>query len=237
MNMPAWWWMSGSFLVYNESEKSRHGRGNVVPVHRVKQGECLNTIADQYGFFWETLWNHAKNADLKALRKNPAVLHPGDEVFIPELRQKEEAAATTKVHTFRLKGVPVKLRLHLLDSEGKARAQVKYTLTVDGQEFTGTTAGDGEICRQIPPRAKSGSLKLETGEQYALDLGYVDPVEYTSGVQARLGNLAYYFGEVTGSMDDETSDAISDFQRAKGLPETGEADQATKDALVAAHGS
>jgi hypothetical protein len=25
--------------------------------HQVQQGECLVSIAESYGFFWETLWN------------------------------------------------------------------------------------------------------------------------------------------------------------------------------------
>ncbi|MGC9973362.1 MAG: LysM domain-containing protein [Bryobacteraceae bacterium] len=49
-----------------------------MPVHVVKQGDCMSSIADQYGFFWETLWNHERNAQLKERRKNPNVLMAGD---------------------------------------------------------------------------------------------------------------------------------------------------------------
>ena len=39
--------------------------------HVVSQGDCIVTIAKQYGFLkWQTLWDHPKNAGLKAKRKN-----------------------------------------------------------------------------------------------------------------------------------------------------------------------
>ncbi len=206
-----------------------------MPVHIVKQGDCMNTIADQYGFFWYTLWNHERNAELKELRKNPNVLMAGDRVFIPEKRQKVETGETGKVHTFRLKGVPVKLNLELLDFDGTPRAGTQYTLTVDGKKITGVVPADGLISEVIPPRAKTAHLKLETGEEYDIDLGYMNPVEYASGVQARLKNLGYFKGEISGSLDDETRQALRRFQREQGLEATGEADQATRDALLTSH--
>ena len=206
-----------------------------MPVHTVKQGDCMNSIADQYGFFWSTLWELPQNADLKERRKSPNVLMAGDRVFIPEKRQKEESGETAKVHTFRLKGVPVKLNLELLDFDGSPRAGVQYKLTVDGQKKSGVVGPDGRISEVIPPRSKTARLSLETGEEYDIDLGYMNPVEYASGVQARLKNLGYYKGDVTGSMDDDTKKAIRKFQRAQGLGETGEADPDTMAALQDAH--
>jgi hypothetical protein len=206
-----------------------------VPVHVVKQGECMSSIADQYGFFWFTLWNHEKNAELKDRRQNPNVLMAGDRVFIPEKRQKEESGETGKAHTFQLKGVPVKLNLEMLDFDGTPRAGTKYALTVDGKKTSGVIPDDGMISEVISPHAKSASLKLETGEEFDIDLGYMNPVEYASGVQARLKNLGYYKGEVTGALDDETRRALRRFQREKGLEESGEADQETRNALTAAH--
>lgn len=206
-----------------------------MPIHVVKQGDCMSSIADQYGFFWQTLWNHERNAELKERRRDPNVLMAGDRVFIPDVRAKEESGETTRVHTFRLKGVPVKLNIQLMDINGQFRANVRYTLTVDGRRTTGVSGDDGMVSMVIPPRAKKGQLSLETGEEYELDLGYMNPVEYASGVQARLKNLGYYKGDISGTLDEETRKAIRRFQRDKNLPETGEADQATRDALLAEH--
>jgi hypothetical protein len=36
-----------------------------MPVHIVKQRDCMSSIADQYGFFWETRWNHERNGELR----------------------------------------------------------------------------------------------------------------------------------------------------------------------------
>jgi N-acetylmuramoyl-L-alanine amidase len=207
-----------------------------MPVHFVKQGDCMNTIACQYGFFWETLWNHERNAELKKKRQDPNVLMAGDQVFIRDKRVKEESGATGQTHTFRLKGVPVKLRFQLVDFDGSPRAGEKYTLTVDGSKRSGVTGEDGEISEVIPPQAKKAKLEIiDTGEEYDFDLGHVNPVEYASGVQARLKNLGYYKGEITSTLDDETKEAIRRFQRAHGLPETGDTDSQTLDLLRETH--
>lgn len=81
--------------------------------HTVAPGECISSIAFQHGFFWETLWEHGDNAELKEKRKDPNVLHPGDVVMIPDLTLKEESCATEQVHEFRLKGVPARLNIQV----------------------------------------------------------------------------------------------------------------------------
>lgn len=208
-----------------------------MPIHVVKQGDCMSSIADQYGFFWDTLWNLPQNAELNALRGNPNVLLPGDRVVIPEIRPKEESGETTQVHVFRLKGVPVRLNLRLLDVFNEPRAGAKYTLTVDGQKFSGEIPEDGLVSHAISPRAQRGRLVLEDGEEYDLELGHINPIDYLSGVQGRLRNLGYYEGEAMGKLDDETRDAIRKFQEDHGLPVSGEADDGTRAALLAAHES
>jgi N-acetylmuramoyl-L-alanine amidase len=60
-----------------------------MPNHNVVQGDCVLSIAEQYGFFWETVWNHPSNAELKKKREDPAILYPGDVVFVPEKRLKD----------------------------------------------------------------------------------------------------------------------------------------------------
>ncbi len=95
--------------------------------HSVEQGECLTSIAHQYGFFWQTLWNHPRNAELKQQRKSPNTLLPGDTVHIPDKRLKEEARETGSLHRFRVKGIPARLRLKLM-WEGKPSANPKRVL-------------------------------------------------------------------------------------------------------------
>src|SRR4051794_8878890 len=103
--------------------------------HTVQEGECTSSISFEHGFFWQTLWNHADNADLKASRESPFVLKPGDVVHIPELRQREVSAATGLRHTFRRKGVPAVLRMQLLEQK-KPLAGLPYVLEYSGKKVT-----------------------------------------------------------------------------------------------------
>lgn len=79
--------------------------------HRVRDGECINSIAFQYGFFPDTLWSHADNSGLREKRESPNVLQAGDEVAIPELTAAKESCGTEARHRFRRKGVPAMLRI------------------------------------------------------------------------------------------------------------------------------
>jgi N-acetylmuramoyl-L-alanine amidase len=211
-----------------------------VPVHNVTQGECISSIADQAGFFWETLWNHPNNARLKQLRKNPNALLPGDSVFIPDKRKKEESCGPTRRHTFRLKGVPVRFNVRLLDSQGNPRAGIPFSLVIDGKTTEGTVPDDGNLSEIIKPNAKKAKLTLSPPnmgpEEYEFQLGHMNPVDDAAGTQGRLKNLGYYNGAIDGSADEATVEAIRRFQEDAGLAVTGQADAATQAALTARHG-
>jgi hypothetical protein len=86
-----------------------------MPEHTVQQGDCISSIAEEHGVFWEKIWNHSGNASLKEKRKDPNVLLPGDVVFVPEKESREESGATDQKHRFRKKGVPAKLRLKIME--------------------------------------------------------------------------------------------------------------------------
>lgn len=197
----------------------------------------MTSIAFEYGFLEKTIWNHPQNSELKRDRKDPNILNPGDVVHIPEKQEKQESRATDKRHAFVRKGVPAKLRIRLLLNE-KPRADEKYLLDIDGEVFSGQTDANGWVEHTIPPNAKGGKLILNNGdEEYPLMLGGIDPIDETSGVQARLKNLGFYAGEVGGEMSADTETAVKNFQGAKGLPVTGLLDQQTKDALKRDYGS
>jgi len=210
-----------------------------MPYHEVKQGESLASIADQYGFFWETLWNDPNNAALRDSRKNPNVLMARDRVFIPEKRQKEESGETGKVHTFRLKGVPIRLNFRLLDQAHQPRTGLRYTLSVDGKAAgAGVTLEDGLVSAIISPKAKTAKLVVHApggDETHTFDIGHLNPIEYTNGVQARLKNLGFYTGSLTNQVDEATQEAIRRFQQREGLPVTGQPDAATRQALLQRH--
>lgn len=206
--------------------------------HTVIQGDCILSIAEQYGFFWETIWNHPKNAKLKKERLDPAVLYPGDEVFVPEKQLKEVSEPTNQVHKFRVKNVPAKLRIRFLDDSDNPRANLKYVLEIDGQKFTGVTDSEGAISVSIPPDAKTGKLIFESeDEEYDLLLGHLDPVDELTGIQSRLKGLGFYKGDTTGNMDEKTRNAIREFQETLGAEPTGEVDDALRNKLKGDYGS
>ena len=130
-----------------------------MPDHVVNQGECLSSIAAQYGYDWDYLWNLSENGDLKRKRKNPNILLPGDVVFVPELTQREEQRGTDQKHNFVLKNLPVRLHLRLLNA-GTPIANEKYRLEIGGQVMSGTTDSRGELKEVIPPAAEHARLVL-----------------------------------------------------------------------------
>ena len=83
-----------------------------------------------------------------------------------------------------------------------------------------------------------GTLRFNNGRRsHVLRLGYLDPIETMSGIQARLRNLGYYGGVVDGNSNRLVEDALRTFQKQVGLSSTGQADEATLDALKSAFGA
>ena len=60
-----------------------------------------------------------------------------------------------------------------------------------------------------------------------------DEGEEVRAVQARLAQIAWLFGDVTGVYDPATTEAVRGFQAKREIPVTGEIDQRTLDRLVA----
>lgn len=202
--------------------------------HTVQEGESVSQLAERYGLFAVTIWQDPENADLRARRKNMNVLLPGDVVAIPEKRTKEVSIAAGRRHRFKRKGVPALVRLRLLRF-GEPRARQSYTLTVDGKELGGTTDDEGVLEQYVSPQAREAILVIGEDRFTArLSFGRVHPISETSGVRRRLRNLGYPV-DPDGDLDDAARRAIALFQRDRGLPETGDPDDATRSALEAEH--
>jgi N-acetylmuramoyl-L-alanine amidase len=204
--------------------------------HRIRQGECISSIAARHGLSAEAIWDDPANAALKEDRQDFNVLYPGDVLVIPDRELKEESGGTEERHRFRKKAGTTLLRMQLLDEEGP-RANLAYTLEIDGHFLSGTTDGDGKLEHPIPAGASSGSLLVEGEDPLPLSLGDLDPIATVKGVQERLLNLGYECGPVDGQDGPRTQDALRQFQRENDLEESGEADDATRDKLVEVHGS
>ena len=186
----------------------------------------------QNGLEWKALWDHPENAELKRLRKDPAVLQPGDVVKIPPKETKQQSVATDKKHTFVRKGVPAKVRMKILRDD-QPRANLPYRLVVDGKLQTGNTDSQGLVEMTIPPDAREGELivgKPGDEEIFHFQLGAVDPIDTEEGVRGRLRDLGY---DHTLPMEE----LLKEFQSKEKLsPASGSLDEATKAKLKAKFG-
>lgn len=208
-----------------------------MPQYTIKQGDCLSSIAQRHGLFWQKIWDHPNNSELKERRKNPNILYPGDSIFIPEKEEKQEIGSTKQKHRFRKKGVPAKLRLRLMRNN-RPRANEFYVLEVDGNLLTGTTDAEGKLEQSISPNAKKGKLFIgKKREEFILNLGQMDPMNELRGIQKRLNNLGFQCGPENGVLTTQTTEALKAFQKKHQLTESGEADEATKNKLLEIYGS
>jgi N-acetylmuramoyl-L-alanine amidase len=204
--------------------------------HQIQQGECIASLAEQYGFFPETLWNHADNSDLRKKRNDSYALLPGDMVTIPDKQEKHIDGAPEKRHRFRRKGVPEKLRVRFC-LEDQPRGNTKYRLEVDGHLTEGVTDAEGWLQCTIPLNARVARVYLgDAREPIDLELGHLDPIDSVSGVQGRLLNLGFWTGPIDGQFGAELEAALVDFQAFKELEISGQIDDATKNALKQAYG-
>src|SRR5688500_15644040 len=109
-----------------------------MPVHVVQQGECLARLAKYYGFKdWEPIYDAPENQQLWQDRKDPHVLFPGDEVEIPEPREKEISGSTDAKHKFKVKRKKVWFRVVARGRMGKPMAGKKYKLFIGSEELEG----------------------------------------------------------------------------------------------------
>jgi hypothetical protein len=193
--------------------------------HIVKQGEHLSSIAQDNGFAnFHTIFDHPNNADLKA-KRDPHVLFPGDQLFIPDRQLKTEQGATTLRHTFTIELQPLFLRLRVLDLDGQAVASAKCDVRVEGAKDPDdgiTTNAKGiltdpikptdhkaDVIVHVPPPKPAPPKKGDppspppTDETIEFDvkIGHLNPKIKLSGQQARLNNMGYFAGYSLNDLD------------------------------------
>lgn len=205
-----------------------------MPFHTVLQGECFSSLAERYGFAnWRTLYDHARNDELRAKRADPNLLAPGDIIFIPERAVRNERVPTGHIHEFTRLRQRTRLRLVLEEVGGVVYENRRYRLAIGGSSIEGVTDADGLLEQTIPAEATKAELTLffDDGTQgvWTLQLGALDPIEESSGVRSRLRNLGYPCDI------DAMVEALYAFQAAEELPMTGLADEATRMRLWMRH--
>lgn len=194
--------------------------------HKVIQGEDIDSLAFEYGFHPDTLWEYSGNNQLREKRDNPNVLKKDDIVVIPDLKPFNSTAQTGARHTFLRKGVPAALRIQFCEDR-EPSSGVPYILKIKTHcntimpDVTSETDNDGFLVEAIPPNTTQGEIILDPGENEEIipfQLGQIDPIdEGFRGIQAMLNNLGYFCGEEDDEIGEMTKDAIKAFQEDNNL--------------------
>jgi len=196
----------------------------------VQAGEHLGSIAHKFGFAnFSVLWEHPANARLKALRKEPTLLAPGDEVFIPDRVRLVFERLTDSSHDFRIQVDTLELTIRLLDLTGEPRRNTPVIVRVEEPDSGAAsrqserklaTDGDGKVTVGMATHVSSGSIEVE-GVTLPLLIGGLEPIDTDSGVTQRLRNLGYLPLDV--ELDPTQLElAIEDFQVDNDLEMSGD---------------
>ncbi|MEO8777134.1 MAG: peptidoglycan-binding protein [Rhodanobacter sp.] len=215
--------------------------------YTVKQGDYLAKIASSFGFAdWNTIWNDPNNAALKSQRKNPNVLYPGDQLFIPDKQTKDESRPADQRAKFKVKRNPLKLIVVLERAFNKPLANVACDVTIEGDTAKLTTDGNGKLQHDISAKAENVQLIARNSKtpiddvMIPLQIGYLDPIDEISGQRQRLDNLAYAASPVEGvdaaEADRTFKSAVEEFQCDNKLAVDGVCGPATQNKLRAVHG-
>lgn len=151
------------------------------------------------------MWQDAKNADLRQKRPDPNILLPGDVLYIPDASDRQPApfsapAGSTNSFTAPASTATVTVTLVVVPSTTSTTtttgtttyASRAYTIQ-ELPDLTGLqTDGNGTATFDAPVTVGTATLVFtDTGEQVALTLGAIDPIDSLSGMFQRLQNLGY----------------------------------------------
>lgn len=222
--------------------------------YTVQQGDYLAKIAKVHGFAnWRNIYDHPDNAEFKQKRPNPNIIKPGDKIVIPDKTEQQMICETEKKHRFKMKSEKIEIDLELKDTSGEPLYIAKYELKTKGEKektYTKTIEDNqnelenGCVREKISTDEEEGVLKIwlddeddEPDYEYQLKLGQLDPIDETTGVQARLNNLGYECGAVDDYLGPKTEQAIKTLQEEYGLKMDGIAGEKTLKKIEQLHKS
>lgn len=203
----------------------------------VRQGDYLAKLAYQFGCEPSAIWDHPDNAEVRKRRGGDGeLLYPGDLLVIPTAPPKEVGVqgGTTNDYAAEVPRIEVVVRLVF---GADAFANEEYEVQGVGEPQKGTTDAEGKLSFQAPVTARTATILLtKLNWPLPVQIGDMDPMAEPLGVMKRLFQLGYL--EELRSTDDVEylAAGLKAFQSAKGLPETGEIDEATMSALEELYG-
>lgn len=220
----------------------------------VRQGQYWTSIAAARGFDADAVWSHPDNEELRQRRPNREMLAPGDIVYVPDRQPEGPAVSLQSENNYQARVPRTTIRLVLV-SEGRPLANEQYIVEMEGRPpLSGATDGGGALSFEAPVTVHEALLRLPgRGTSQRVLVGHMDPPDEMSGVRARLTHLGYLTPSLRGTLsegmlgseayrdtvpeppEDALESALRAFQRARGLPPTGVADETTRQALSETH--
>ena len=211
--------------------------------YTAEPSDTLSSVAERYGFLhFATIWDHAGNASLRAVRNDPHVLLQGDGIVVPPKNPPTRSIQTGAERTYIVFTQALRLKLQAVDATGSPVSIDESSVHVDGAEVAATVAG-GSVDLGVPRDAKEVTFQVspDDGDACSVTVGALPPLREAGGAEARLENLGYgLFGE-EAYVEDDAEDAAVDpdvgerfalaielLQEAAGQPPTGDA---TEDVL------
>lgn len=195
-----------------------------MPKHTVKQGEDIDSIAYEYGFHPDTIWEHDDNKPLREKRQDPNVLKPDDEVIVPKLQVREAKVQTGRKHRFYRYGVLAILRVRFCEDE-EPRPHVPYIFKIKTRcgkpikDVKSQTDAKGYLLEPIPPNTTEGEIIFNPGddeEAIPFRIGTINPAnDGFQGIQSMLNNMGYYCGDEDDVLGELTIAAVREFQQQK----------------------
>ena len=156
----------------------------------IRQGDYLASLAYQFGFDADTIWNDPMNAPLRQLRPNPNTLYPTDVLYIPDpnVPPATKTLATGTTNAFVADVPTATLTLQMSDPSFASQAYSVQELP----ELTGLTTDANAIATlSVPVTLTTATFVFASGTTFACQIGSLDPINTLSGVFQRLQSLAY----------------------------------------------
>lgn len=207
-----------------------------MPTHIVRQGETVVSLAKRYGMPKSKIIDHPHNSQLRKADRKTGILRAGDRITIPEPDFKQVSGATGMLHQFRCVERTTVLRVRFMEGQ-EARANEPYVLRIDLDEVNGHLNADGWLEQRIPADTRDAVVFLgeDRDERIRLHVGSLDPICEQSGLRQRLNNLGYMDEQEGEDPAEALREAVRSFQADHNLKETGQVDDATRDALRRAY--
>jgi hypothetical protein len=208
----------------------------------VQAGDHLLAITAREGFEDSaSILEHPDNADQRR-RRNPAILDPGEDLTLPDLKPKQVSLTTGRVHKIVVSRPKAKLKVVVRTFRGGESKAEEVHLALGEGPTEAVSLVAGTLEKPLPhPLCDRASMTMKaTGKhpelRWRLRLGHLGRIESDEGALARLRNLGYLRRVSDEAQSRERRSAIEEFQADHGLMLSGELDDDTRTKLEEIYG-